>query len=195
MCEQNRQGPGPDEHPVMPPIDRELRTLLLDDQARQWRAGERGVVEAYFERYPELLGDPEAALDLIYNEFILREQGGERPELEEYLRRFPNLAEPLRALLHLHAAFCGDTVGTHREQVERPSVAGYEILSELGRGGMGVVYKARQAGLNRTVAVKVVLAGRYAGPDEVARFRREAEAVGRLAHPNIVQIFEVGSHD
>ncbi|MFO0808821.1 MAG: protein kinase [Gemmataceae bacterium] len=75
-----------------------------------------------------------------------------------------------------------------------PIIPGYEIASELGRGGMGVVYAAWQAGLRRTVALKVVLAGVHAGPSEHDRFRIEAEAVARLQHSNIVQVFDVGRH-
>jgi WD40 repeat protein/tRNA A-37 threonylcarbamoyl transferase component Bud32/tetratricopeptide (TPR) repeat protein len=76
-----------------------------------------------------------------------------------------------------------------------PQVPSYEIIEELGRGGMGVVYKARQVRLNRICALKMILAGAHAGREATARFLAEAETVARLEHPAIVQVHHLGDHD
>jgi serine/threonine protein kinase len=90
-------------------------------------------------------------------------------------------------------------LGPDETSSERPAgtpaeIPGYEIMGELGRGGMGVIYKARQLRPRRLVALKMILAGEHAGPDAHARFKSEAETVARLVHPNIVQIHEVNEH-
>src|SRR5439155_18662365 len=74
-------------------------------------------------------------------------------------------------------------------------VPGYEIVREVGRGGMGVVYEARQVGLNRTVALKMILGGGHASSAELERFRTGAEVIACLQHPNIVQIHDTGHAD
>jgi tetratricopeptide (TPR) repeat protein/predicted Ser/Thr protein kinase len=81
------------------------------------------------------------------------------------------------------------------EGADLPRISGYDVEGLLGRGGMGVVYKARQLRLNRFVALKMLITGAYAGPQERARFQREAEAVASLHHANIVSVYDVGEHD
>src|SRR5258707_11535117 len=76
-----------------------------------------------------------------------------------------------------------------------PEIPGYEVLAVLGRGGHGIVYRARHLKLKRVAALKMLLTGEYASPAELARFMREAEAIAALQHPNIVQIYDVGEVD
>ena len=106
------------------------------------------------------------------------------------------LAQPTRTSID-HG---DDAVRMHSEwrhgkriaDTELPAVEGYEILAKLGHGGMGVVYKARQQRLSRFVALKMIRAGSLAKPEDLARFRIEAEAVAKQRHPNIIQIFDIG---
>src|SRR5207237_2843077 len=77
----------------------------------------------------------------------------------------------------------------------RPTIPGYEIFDQLGRGGMGVVYKALQVRLKRFVALKMILSGPHADAEELERFVTEAEAAARLQHANIVQIHDIGEHE
>jgi serine/threonine protein kinase len=180
----------------------QLATLLCDDQRARWQRGERVAVEVYLDRHPAL--PAEAQLDLIYNEVVLLQEAGEAPQLQEYLRRFPQFAAQLKDQFEvdqvLESARLLDEATTwvqHRPAAPAAApvaIPGYELLGVLGRGGMGVVYKARQSRLKREVALKMLLGGPHAAPAQLARFRTEAEAVARLQHANIVQIYEVGEH-
>jgi hypothetical protein len=127
------------------------------------------------------------------------------PELAEELRDFfanqsavAVLAAPLRAAAPAEAVTLARTPNTSTALPAGTKLryfGDYELLEEIARGGMGVVYKARQVSLNRIVALKMILAGQLASPDDVRRFHTEAEAAANLDHPNIVPIYEVGEHE
>jgi len=141
----------------------------------------------------------ESLVGQIADEFTRRHHRGEGPRVEEYADRYPQLAALLREILPTIQALGPARGGAAETPPARETpgggaavppveVDGYEVLGEVGRGGMGVVYKARDRNLGRVVALKVLRSDAAA---DLARFRGEAQAVARLQHPNVVQLFEV----
>jgi serine/threonine-protein kinase len=152
---------------------------VCDRFEHAWQAGPRPRIEDHLGDTPE----PERSAllrELIALDMAYRRRAGEQPQLAEYHARFPNLSLSLTPTL---ADAPGRGAAGPAPGV-LPTVPGFEILQELGRGSMGVVYWAWQTGLHRTVALKMVLAGAYASPHELARFHTEAEAAARLQHPH-----------
>jgi WD40 repeat protein/serine/threonine protein kinase len=164
-------------------------------QAR-WAEGEHIPVECYLLRHPELSADADAVLELVLLEVALREESGQRPSLAELTRRFPHLAELLRRQLTLHGLFRQPTAAAEDSRLSQVEfgVAEYVLLQEIGRGGMGTVYVARHRGDNQRVALKMLPGTVAPESHERERFATEAEALGRLQHPHIVHVYEVGLH-
>ncbi|MGZ6046425.1 MAG: serine/threonine-protein kinase, partial [Isosphaeraceae bacterium] len=135
-------------------------------------------------------------VDAACDRFEAALRAGEEPRIEAYLDEVPAPARSAlrHELLVLHLEL-PTSIWHWRAGAARPNPAGYEIIGEIGRGGMGVVYKARQRSLNRLVALKMSLDGGHANLEQLARFRIEADAVARLSHSNIVEIHEIGESD
>ena len=130
--------------------------------------------------------------DNIVADYLLRLEAGEQPEPEEILQRHPHHAEELRSFFRNHH-WIGDSPSPNLGSLCGAEIGSYEIESEIARGGMGVVYRAHQKGLDRRVAVKVISNGVLASDEERKRFRIEAESAANLDHPGIISIHEIGS--
>mgnify|MGYP000880642110 CR=1 FL=1 len=144
----------------------------------------------------------EAELEIL-DCYLAQLQAGEKPDRAALLHQHPELASALNCLEALEKLASPGKSPRHNDGASdaNPSFAElprdfgpYELIREIGRGGMGVVYEARQKGLDRSVALKMILSGNLASPDLVRRFQAEARAAARLRHSNIVSIHDVGQH-
>jgi hypothetical protein len=196
-----------------------LAAVLRVDQRQCWQAGERVLAEIYLQRYPAILAEPDHAVDLIFNEFLICERLGDKPDASEYARRFPQYAEVLKAQIELHEALirtaaqssgplaagrsgAGDSfVDDEAETLTASGIrAGdmfgrYRIVQPLGRGGMAEVYLAEDTQLGRQVALKVPHFGIGADAELRQRFLREARIAATFQHPHLCPIFDVGQID
>ena len=115
------------------------------------------------------------------------------PEVRERWKEFCQVDDALGAIFPgLRSPSLAGAIADVRITAGLPEIPGYTVEAILGHGGMGVVYKARQRALDRVVAVKMLLAGPFASPLELGRFRRETAALASLKHPNIVQVYDAG---
>ena len=133
-----------------------------------------------------------ATLEAVMAEYLERLEAGATPDPAAYLASYPQHASELRSFFRNHH-WLGEASAPGSPSLIGAKIGSYEIESEIARGGMGIVYRARQEGLKRPVALKLISSGVLAGREERNRFRIEAKAAAGLQHPGIIAIHEIGS--
>ena len=172
---------------TQPPVSPGIADLCFRFQSA-FDSGQCPRIEVFLQETP--LEERRAALRaLLEVEWACRRKRGESIDDEEYGRRFPQQAGSIREWI-----YATDVPVNRPPRVVGIELPGYEIIRELGRGGMGVVFEALDVRLKRHVAVKMILSADLADSQELDRFQREAEVTARLAHEGVVQIHHVGSH-
>jgi hypothetical protein len=186
----------------------QLAEVVRVDQRQRWQNGNPVSVESYFARYPLLRDHAELAVDLIYQELLLRERQGEGPDPADYERRFPQYAKTVAQQIALHRTLAppvstwpwkgntllGDDVEPAPLPRLPPTFGRYRIERILGQGGMGAVYLAHDTQLDRAVALKVPRFDKI-DPQGIERFYREARIAATFHHPNLCPVYDVGQID
>jgi serine/threonine-protein kinase len=195
--------------------------LLLEQALAEFtqalRKKQNPEIARWFNNYP-MLDSSELFRELLMTEIHHRRQAMEQVEPEDYLNRYPDRAE------EIHSAFAEmaeslpqksltatmETIDQHNPPADtRPDndwlqtesgfkhkrIGDYQLLEQLGKGGMGMVFRARQISLNRNVALKLILRNKSESQTAIDRFQAEAKAIAKLDHPNVIQIFETGTAD
>jgi hypothetical protein len=181
-----------------------------DELGKRLRAGESCQAEDFFHSYPALSSSPDHACELIWTELAARRELGEALDPLSWYARFPRWREQLQGWFR-DQGLLSDSLQADPATVEHTPLNGegattvarppgrmfgrYRLLDELGRGGMGVVYQAKDTLLGRIVALKMIGSGQLMRKEGVERFYREARAVAHLNHPHIVPLYEIGEHE
>jgi serine/threonine protein kinase len=219
-----RQGQQPDAHAFLATLANlpaaDAQAILAVDQRERWSRGDKVTAECYVQAFPDVLSEPESALQLVYAEFLLREQLGETPTKEEYLRRFPSCALLLEQQFRLHALLKPTARWTSADESSQESSGGpdmtvpsrlmesghrqatasdlparvgrYLLGDEIARGGMGRIVRVCDQDFDRPLAMKILLGVE----DEIEkRFMHEARLTGVLQHPGIPPVHALGRLD